>query len=464
MLRSTTSHGRRTPVLALAGLLGAALIAPAASAQTFDAIGTGIGKGLSSDGSHAYGNTHTQGAFIWDEVSGIALIGADNDAVGSNPDGTLVAGNGGAGSGQEAALWEGSVFGGLGTYMGASGCGNSLSSAYAMSDDGTVVGLAWNGCNASPFRWTLSGGMDQLPYLGSSGRANDISADGSTIGGHDVQSGTWLACIWDENNDQTILLETYSSIYGLSFDGTYAVGQAGDDPFIWSEVDGMRILPRPAGVSPSLDGIALAVSADGTTVVGVYGNVLGGAGFVWREGEGTELAEDWFPDQGIQFGDSINAVMDVTPDGRTFLLNLGDLIFGFQIVRAELEHENFQDVGNGLAGTNGEPDLTGVGDLLGNDPLTITLDNGLPLGNAYLCVGFAELNAPFKAGVMVPDISAPGFVIENLPLDGNGDLVLASTWPAGIPSGFSVYMQYWISDAGGPAGFAASNGLRATTP
>ena len=47
---------------------------------------------------------------------------------------------------------------------------------------------------------------------------------------------------------------------------------------------------------------------------------------------------------------------------------------------------------------------------------------------------------------------------------GAGSKTLGSHWPAGVPSGFSFWSQWWIADAGAPAGYAASNGVRGTTP
>jgi hypothetical protein len=39
-----------------------------------------------------------------------------------------------------------------------------------------------------------------------------------------------------------------------------------------------------------------------------------------------------------------------------------------------------------------------------------------------------------------------------------------STWPAGLPSGFTFILQCWQKDPAGVAGFSASNGLGGTTP
>jgi hypothetical protein len=51
-----------------------------------------------------------------------------------------------------------------------------------------------------------------------------------------------------------------------------------------------------------------------------------------------------------------------------------------------------------------------------------------------------------------------------LPTGPAGQLALNGVWPVGLPPGFSLYMQDWVVDPGGPAGLAASNALRAVTP
>lgn len=43
-------------------------------------------------------------------------------------------------------------------------------------------------------------------------------------------------------------------------------------------------------------------------------------------------------------------------------------------------------------------------------------------------------------------------------------LVVAETWPPGLPSGVPLYLQVWQPAAGAPLGFAASNALRGETP
>jgi hypothetical protein len=118
------------------------------------------------------------------------------------------------------------------------------------------------------------------------------------------------------------------------------------------------------------------------------------------------------------------------------------------------------DLGQALAGTNGDPVLVGSGSLADGTLVSLTLSNALANSTTTLIIGLSQLNAPFKGGVMVPN---PDFLIFLLPTGPTGTLPLAATWAA-LPSGFVVYFQHWISDPAGPAGFAASNAVSAAQP
>ena len=82
-------------------------------------------------------------------------------------------------------------------------------------------------------------------------------------------------------------------------------------------------------------------------------------------------------------------------------------------------------------------------------------------GDAWWVLGLAQLSAPFKGGVLVP---SPDLIVGPVPLDGVGSLSTTFAWPAGLPTGTELFWQTWISDVAGPIGFAATNGLRSTTP
>jgi hypothetical protein len=76
-------------------------------------------------------------------------------------------------------------------------------------------------------------------------------------------------------------------------------------------------------------------------------------------------------------------------------------------------------------------------------------------------LGGVALLLPFQGGVLVPELDV---LVGPLATDPAGALALVGRWPAGVPSGFLVYMQAWVPDAAGPLGLTASNGLSATAP
>jgi len=119
------------------------------------------------------------------------------------------------------------------------------------------------------------------------------------------------------------------------------------------------------------------------------------------------------------------------------------------------------DLGSGLAGSTGTPVLDGLGSLVAGDAVTLSVSNSLPNATTGLVIGLSELNAAFKGGVLVP---APDVLVLGLITDGAGTLTLPGLWPPGLPSGTTLFLQSWIVDPGGPAGFSATNALSATTP
>ena len=117
-------------------------------------------------------------------------------------------------------------------------------------------------------------------------------------------------------------------------------------------------------------------------------------------------------------------------------------------------------MGGGLPGTT-TPRLQAIGGLLAGQGNILELRQAVPGAPAWLIVGLSELGLPFKGGTLVP---SPDTIVPGLVTDAQGALGLFFTWPAGIPSGTSLWFQHWIADAGGPKGFAASNGLKGTAP
>lgn len=96
--------------------------------------------------------------------------------------------------------------------------------------------------------------------------------------------------------------------------------------------------------------------------------------------------------------------------------------------------------------------------------MSLALTNGLPGTAAWLVMGLARLDLPFKGGTLVPDFLPPFGLFVPLATAGNGSLPLATLWPAGVPLDTDVFFQYWLLDPAGLVGFSASNALQATTP
>lgn len=119
------------------------------------------------------------------------------------------------------------------------------------------------------------------------------------------------------------------------------------------------------------------------------------------------------------------------------------------------------DLGQGLAGLQGVPQLSGAGTLCPGDAFSVTLGAARPDSSAALLLGLSLLSLPLKGGVLVPN---PDVIVFGLPTGPFGILAIDSTWPSNLPSGLSLFLQYWITDAAGPLGFSASNGLHALTP
>jgi hypothetical protein len=112
------------------------------------------------------------------------------------------------------------------------------------------------------------------------------------------------------------------------------------------------------------------------------------------------------------------------------------------------------DLGNGLPGTTA-PVLSSLGGLFPTAGTKIEVSTALPGSPGYLILGFSNLSAPFKGGVMVP---FPDF-LHIFGTDGAGHWQVIFGWP-NLPAGFPIWWQAWLPDAGGPAGFAATNALQ----
>ncbi len=117
------------------------------------------------------------------------------------------------------------------------------------------------------------------------------------------------------------------------------------------------------------------------------------------------------------------------------------------------------NLGGALAGSNGTPELSIAGSVSPNGTCTLTCRAALQQAiTVYLVAGQQNASLPYAGGLMVPYPAG----IFALPTDGNGVLQIAAPVPSFAVPGSSYYLQFWHVDPAGPAGLAASNGLRVT--
>ena len=256
----------------------------------------------------------------------------------------------------------------IGPYPGSTTLDNFYSQAYGVSDDGVVVGLAYDpSLNPIAFRWTKLGGMTRLavdrPTTYS--RANGISADGSTIfGWNDQLDGYRRGVIWIggkpiEPHNPGIYGDNFGSppgeALGANASGSVVVGQG-----YWNEAfeslawrwtaatdaqpigiiyppppsaaiqDAMSRLQPPSGpfancryrpygfFSPPAS-YALGVSEDGNTIVGNTSDGFTTAAFIWTAANGMELLSDYAAAHGVSVpaGFYLYSANAISADGLT---------------------------------------------------------------------------------------------------------------------------------------------------
>ena len=173
-------------------------------------------------------------------------------------------------------------------------------------------------------------------------------------------------------------------------------------------------------------------------------------------------------DDDDEFGRSLAAICDFDGDGDRDLsvgspfgtIDSGGIGASGTVWLLRLENGPWKVVGPGLAGGSGKPSLFVDGSLAAGTPVSLSLASGHVSSPTVLILGLSYLGVPFKGGVLVP---YPDVLIL-LTSSALGQATLATIWPAGVPSGFAFFCQWWIPGAGGATGWAATNGLMGETP
>lgn len=118
----------------------------------------------------------------------------------------------------------------------------------------------------------------------------------------------------------------------------------------------------------------------------------------------------------------------------------------------------WNDLGLGLAGTHGAPELQGSGSLAPGTSFTLELVGALEGSVGVLVVGFERIDLPLLGGVLVPSPDEGGVYLT----DAAGRASVTAPW---YPTpGVELYLQAWTVDSATPQGLSASNGLFVRAP
>jgi probable HAF family extracellular repeat protein len=307
--------------------------------------------GVSGNGQVAFGHSWSTAAgyeaFRW--TSGNGMVGLGNFSSGpqtgyesrpyaSSFDGSVLVGSGSTTS-ERAFRWTSAT--GM-VDLGNLPTGTTWSRAYSTSNDGNII-VGYSETTAGipvAFRWTSTNGMTSLGYLpgGDRSLARGVSADGSVIVGGSATlggGGGYRAFRWDETNGMTnlgVLPGQGTSIaQAISANGQVIVGHSGSGPFggsylgfRWSSTAGMQPLgDLPGGANLST---AMAVSADGTRIVGYSDSTLGWEPFLWTEAEGMRSLRNVLLDAGVDLtgwtignGAQPGVYIGISHDGNTIV-------------------------------------------------------------------------------------------------------------------------------------------------
>jgi len=358
--------------------------------------------------------------------------------------------------------------------------GYSVGAESVSADGSVVVGIGDSPCpfpasqHGHGWQWGSASGWQEVPSCAenwSSVTATDVSGDGTVIVGSGLPPGPGgpRAFRWTAGGLVTSLgtLGGPASNQGaeaVSADGSTIVGLYDGRAFRWTAATGMQDLGTVAG--QSYGAADLDVSGDGSIVIGsvIDPNHPDQNAFLWTESMGMVDLNTLLPQLGAGLGPwagHLRRATAISADGTTII---GTNWFGGLWI-AHAPDANWvspwSDLGFSLPGAGGAPVLAGAGALIAGSAGSITLSNAAPSALSLLAIALSSTPSPFKCGTLVPVPLLTSFALATGP---SGAIPLGwASWPAGL-SGLSLYFQYAIQDAGAICGAALSNALRADVP
>jgi uncharacterized membrane protein len=290
---------------------------------------------LSKDGKVMAANFGGE-IFRWTSGGGFHDLGLGdtfNSSIGISADGeTIVTGRTGADGNTNPAMWQRSTdWFDLG--HPAEGCvlDGGWGDAWSVSGDGSVVvGLAWYCPGAEGFQWTKEGGIVGLGHPAhASSRATAISADASTIVGfyEDPTQGFRRPVRWISGSTDLFLGEEMSGeAIAVSSDGSQIVGQAANSrgvgtAFYYTPSGGLVLLGVLSGNNTD-ESVATGVSDNGI-VIGASISTFSWAShpFIWSAKTGLQRLQPLLVKNGavIPKGVTLTNVLAISADGSTIV-------------------------------------------------------------------------------------------------------------------------------------------------
>jgi uncharacterized membrane protein len=267
-------------------------------------------RAISADGTTIVGisraaTSQAIEAFVWTEDGGIEGIGAlpvpdpVSTGISVSADGTVVVGGSRGVKGWESFRWTrtdgmvsiGDLPGGANT---SEGMGVSADGSVIVGYAGSINNEGRQNSHYEAYRWTSETGLTplgSLPGQAFHSAAKAVSADGSVIVGETIgnpSGSNRQAFRWTSADGMMPLTgaptNARSEALAVSADGTVIVGTANQTAFRWTASGGMQLLPIPAGF---LFSSATDVSGDGRVVVFNAWLNQQHAAFIWEEGRGV---------------------------------------------------------------------------------------------------------------------------------------------------------------------------------
>lgn len=333
-----------------AGMAWVAVPSTRAQVPSFHLVGIAPGlngsvaTGVSADGRVAAGYSYSTPAtvgYTWTAAQGRFDFGLQPDV--PQPPSTrtdAISGNGTTvvGTTVVSSVLQAFRYGGTGTYQ-TLGLLNGYERSYAdsVSGDGSiVVGRCAVGpfdAGGQAFRWTSATGMQGLPPTRPGNvysEATGISRDGGTIVGFSYDSGGFSDAFTYTVAQGILTLpsltnppSTGTRASAVSPDGSIVVGVSGTgaSPVIWRNRQIMNL-----GVAPGwTQGWPLAVSDDGSVVVGYFTGGSPQTGAVWTLAHGPQTLGSYLAGSGVPVpaGVAFGASTGISGDGLTLVGTAG---------------------------------------------------------------------------------------------------------------------------------------------